>query len=378
MARATASPHKHRSEEDVEFSKGRIPTVCVDHCFLGSEEDQEYAHSSPFLVMYDKDTEWISAIAVPSKSTQPWAVAHTTNVLREPGYDGVKICFKSDKVKELQQLYREVPTARISPTMAISTPTRQSKANGDMERSVRTWAGKSKTLKCHLEYEINKSIDPKHPILQWAAWWAAQVINRWAVRRRGRTAFEYAKGHKTKSPVACFGEQLLWRKRKGGSLNKLDSEWAEGIFLGMTGQTPEILVGTENGIFTSSDVRGLPDGPGRWSAKMVENMRTTFEEYIDPSAAAPDAISVHVPENPIDPNSLPTAAAAIQSTRIMRLLPEDFRLCGYTGGCPGCVQLQRKTGISRIHTEVCRRRVEAWFGDSSEGKQRKDKTAQRK
>ena len=85
----------------------------------------------------------------------------------------------------------------------------------------------------------------------------------------------------------------------------------------MTGQTLEIPVGTENGIFITSDVRRLPDSPGRWSAKMVENMRTTFEEYIDPSEAAPDAIAVHVPDNPVDLNSLPTGAAATQSTRRM-------------------------------------------------------------
>ena len=122
-------------------------------------------------------------------------------------------------------------------------------------------------------------------------------------------------------------------------MNKLDSEWAEGIFLGMTGQTSESLVGTEHGICTTSDVRSLPDGRGRWSVKMVENMRTTVEEYIDPSEVAPDAIAVHVPENPVDPKSLPTEPAATQSTRRMTLLPEDFILCGYTGGCPGCVQL---------------------------------------
>ena len=108
----------------MEFSKMRIPTISVDHCFLGSEEDENLAHSSPFLIMYDKDTEWISAIAVPSKATKPWITAYTVNVIKELGYDGVKICFKSDKAKELQQLFREVATARSAPTVPISTPTR--------------------------------------------------------------------------------------------------------------------------------------------------------------------------------------------------------------------------------------------------------------
>ena len=141
---------------------------------------------------------------------------------------------------------------------------------------MRTWEGQLKTIKCHLEYELGETLDPKHPVLQWAAGWAAQIIVRWAVRRHGRTSFEYAKGHKTKTAVSCFGEQLLWRKRRtSGARNKLDSEWSEGIFLGMTGQTSEIIIGTENGICTTSDVRRLPDGPGRWNVKMIKNMMVT-------------------------------------------------------------------------------------------------------
>ena len=86
----------------------------------------------------------------------------------------------------------------------------------ECQKAVRIWEGQFKTLKCHLEYEIDKHIYLSHPILQWAACWAAQIIVRWAVRRHCRTSFEYAKGYKTKTPVARFGEQLLRRERRGG------------------------------------------------------------------------------------------------------------------------------------------------------------------
>ena len=50
-----------RSEEDREFSKGRVPTIRLDHCFLGSEDagpDGEAvpALENPFLIMYDADS----------------------------------------------------------------------------------------------------------------------------------------------------------------------------------------------------------------------------------------------------------------------------------------------------------------------------------
>ena len=47
----------------------------MDHCFLGSKDNDESAHENPFLVLYDNETEAIFAIAVSSKSTaKPWIV----------------------------------------------------------------------------------------------------------------------------------------------------------------------------------------------------------------------------------------------------------------------------------------------------------------
>ena len=37
--RGCSRHHKRRSAEDREFSKGRVPTLSFDHCFLGAEGD---------------------------------------------------------------------------------------------------------------------------------------------------------------------------------------------------------------------------------------------------------------------------------------------------------------------------------------------------
>ena len=44
QGRGVASPHKSRSDEDTEFSQGRIPTVSLVHCFLGSARSEDMAH----------------------------------------------------------------------------------------------------------------------------------------------------------------------------------------------------------------------------------------------------------------------------------------------------------------------------------------------
>ena len=87
--------------------------------------------------------------------------------------------------------------------MPMDVPARESKANGAMEKVVRTWAGQFRTLKSHLEYETKIEVPLPHPVLQWMAWWAAGILTLCVVRHHGLTAFEYATGHNTKLLVAC-------------------------------------------------------------------------------------------------------------------------------------------------------------------------------
>ena len=98
--------------------------------------------------------------------------------------------------------------------MPIDVPAGESKANGGMERAVRTWARQLRTLKSHLEYELKSTLPLHHPIFQRMAWWATGIFDRYAVHHHSRTAHEYATGHKTKVPVACFGETVLSRKKR--------------------------------------------------------------------------------------------------------------------------------------------------------------------
>ena len=208
--RAVASPHKSRTDEDTEFGRGRIPTISIDLCFLGSDESDESAHRNPFLVVYNNETEAIFAVAVASTSTKPWIVKLVKNTLYELGYGQLKISIKCDGAREIQELRRSIGNSREASTVPIDVPAIESKAHGRMERAVRTWAGQLRTLKSHLEYERKSKLPLQRPIFQRMAWWAAVFFNRYAVRHHGRTAHEYATGHKTKLPVACFGETVLW------------------------------------------------------------------------------------------------------------------------------------------------------------------------
>ena len=113
---------------------------------MGSSDDDESAHRNPFLVLYDNETEAIFATAVPSKQTKPWIVEYVKNIIYELGYGQVKIAIKSDRARELQELRRAIADSRDAATVPIDVPARESKANGGMEKAVRTWSGQFRTL----------------------------------------------------------------------------------------------------------------------------------------------------------------------------------------------------------------------------------------
>ena len=47
--RAQVSPHFARSDLDRQLGRNGPPTISMDHCFLGSTDEESTAHSSPFL-----------------------------------------------------------------------------------------------------------------------------------------------------------------------------------------------------------------------------------------------------------------------------------------------------------------------------------------
>ena len=164
----------------------------------------------------------------------------------------------------MHELRRAIAATRDQPTVPLDVPGRESKGNGGMERAVRTWEGQYRTVKSHMEYEIKEKLELHHPVLQWLAWWAAGLLNRCVVKHHGRTVQEYVTGHKTKVPVACFGETVLWRKKRTlAELNKHDSEYSEGIFLGLSGTSTELVIGTSEGIVRTRDIRMLSDNGSR-------------------------------------------------------------------------------------------------------------------
>ena len=351
--RAIASPHRTRTDEKREFREdGRVPTISLDHCFLGSEE--EAAAGNPFLIIYDDHSEALFAVAVPSKEYQDWFAEPLKSIIDELGYSGVRVALKSDNAKELVRLRTEIAARRSAPSVPLESPVAESKCNGAIEKAVRTWQGQFRTLKDHLEYEIGEELGPRSTVWTWCAWWAAGLLNRVKVTTTGRTPYELYTGHKSRTPVAAFGERILWRQPRARSgAGKFDSEWDDGVFLGISGV--EVLIGTSSGVHRSRDIRRRLEGEC-WGKESITQCKVSFRDYICPEDG-PQA-DFEIPVVHREAGDVPDIDFTTKARRMM-LHPRDFQTHGFTAGCPGCIQQQAGTQQrGGRHTEKCRERIE--------------------
>ena len=110
--KGVASPHRSATPAERELRSEGVPTISVDHCFLGSERDEEGHGERPFLMMHDSKSEAMYCIPVRSKATTEWVVTCVKTLIDELGYGGMRIGFKSDNAEELIALRKRVAEMR--------------------------------------------------------------------------------------------------------------------------------------------------------------------------------------------------------------------------------------------------------------------------
>ena len=127
-------------------------------------------------------------------------------------------------------------------------------------------------MKSHVASELVAPRPKEHPMVQ--------LI--------GRTVFEHVTGHRMKTSLAIFGEKVAWRsKRNAGALNKYDSEWSDGIYMGLAG----------SGVEQTNDFRTSPDGS--WDQALFLSVPVSFENYTVPSAEPAEVVILDAPVHAI-------------------------------------------------------------------------------
>ena len=107
------------------------------------------------------------------------------------------------------------------------------------------------------------------------------------VRPNGQTTYELATGRQTKLLMVSFCQHVLRRlPRKKSGAGKLDSEWLDGIFLGLAGTSSEAYIGTATGVEKANDFRLVADSP--YCVDDLVNFKASIRKYVEGDACGDD------------------------------------------------------------------------------------------
>ena len=127
----------------------------------------------------------------------------------------------------------------------------------------------------------------------------------------------------------------------------------EGVWVGVSLETDEHLIGTEHGIYTSRTVRRKPANE-RWSSTAVRGVKGLPWKPI-PEKADDTLVPKVIPTEQQHPETQPAEDPKLppRRFRIERKHLEQYR---YTSACPGCYA-QRHSRPNREHTQHRRERI---------------------
>ena len=127
--------------------------------------------------------------------------------------------------------------------IAEETPVGEHDANL-AEGMVRRVREQARAIISQVESGTGGKINHDADILQWAMRWAANLVHNYQVGEDGKTAFERIKCRKCRSPLAQFGERVMYMQLKDGKddRSKLERTLMNGIWLGIKGRIGEHII----------------------------------------------------------------------------------------------------------------------------------------
>jgi hypothetical protein len=345
----------------VEGERG-LAEYSFDYCFPGNE----MGYKLTVLVGRERTTGMSMAAVLPSKgSSGKFAADKVMEFLAECGNMAGDIIIKSDQEAAIAYLIKDIVLERGDEkgcrTIVEESPVGSSGSNGIVERAVQTVEGQIRVMKLALEDRIGKTVDAEANIVTFMAEYASYMLNRLEVGKDGKTAYERTKGKAATVLGVEFGEKLLWRKRSGQKMNKINSKWEYGIFVGVRPRSGELWVATQDGVYKTRSVRRMSK-EDRWTPDCVSWVKhVPWHRYKDQEDADGDipeekAVEAEAKETEAG-NREPTIVVKTRRPppRAFQIRKEDAEKYGYTRGCAGCSSWFRGLG-RQPHSTSCRER----------------------
>ena len=367
--RGRNTPHRLRSE-DAKHSG--IPKIAMDYVFMSVAD--EAASSNPVLVMVDEATGERYARAVGHKGTShaesDWLVRDISEELKSWGHQGGEhghIIMKTDgeaAIVALRDAVAKFHGGRVVPELP---PRGHHQSNGLVEEAGKTTREYCRVLKLQIEGCSGYTLETTADLTQWLIRWAAMLISRYSIGRDGLTPIERRRGRPCRLPTCIFGECVWYRLIRVGEsgVDKFDTEWRKGVWLGHTRNSNEHVIGTAEGVLRAYSIKRL-DPEERWNKDLIAAVRGTPQQP-DPRRQGfrvPIRVSFDEPTSDGVPPPPVVSEDRPRDIRRMNITSKLLEKYGFTEGCEGCRFKRANLGEIRKHSEACRARLmEAMDGD---------------
>ena len=248
-----------------------LPVIQFDYAVAGTQQGQPHFD---FMVGTDMSTgaAWASAVLIKGKE-DPYIVSSILSWLSELGHS--KVIIQSDGEPASEMVMRMVQSKGAMmehpPCEIIQQQSQRysHQSNGGAERMVQTIRNQIKAYKIQIEKNSGITIKADSPLLTWLPRHAAWQYTRFHKRQGSTTtAYEKIRHMSYQNPILLVGEAVACR-RPGAWVNKLESAWLEGIWLGRDSKTDEHLIGTPNGMVRSRALKRRVERR-RWDVTLLE------------------------------------------------------------------------------------------------------------
>ena len=250
-----------------------LPVIQFDYAVAGTHQGQPHFD---FMVGTDMSTgaAWASTVLIKSKE-DPYIVSSILSWLSELGHSKVIIQSDGEPASEVVMRMVQSKGAMMEhpPCEIIQQQSQRysHQSNGGAERMVQTIRDQIKAYKIQIEKNSRITIKADSPLLTWlprhAAWQCTTFHKR---QDSTTTAYEKIRHMSYQSPILLVGEAVACR-RPGALVNKLESSWLEGIWLGRDSKTDEHLIGTPNGMVRSRALKRRVERR-RWDTTLLNAM----------------------------------------------------------------------------------------------------------
>ena len=239
-----------------------------------------------------------------------YSIKVVTDVILFTGHK--RIILKSNGESSITALKNAVKGASDLNLGVEVSPVGDSKANGEIERAVRTVQGQARTLKSALDMNYKTEFGENHAIMPWLVACASSLISKFTLGIDGKTSHERCRGRKFDKVLPEFGECVMYLKtpqHKGRE--KLEPRWESGVYLGVHDRSQELIIGTPDGAIKAHEFRRKGSHEERWNMEEITVMKGL------PWQPDPNTASLEVQSRIIVAMSLPDPGEREVDTRLI-------------------------------------------------------------